>query len=155
MFYVPYKFRRQTEYCSPKGPDLKWAPWVHFSVNGTDIKLKVPRHNITSPMETDYPRRRYTLDSHHFENHRRSKDGWMSRSVIAHGWNFNGPWFIGRLAHVRMYANILTPSDANERLSFFHPRAFEAGIADFMTYIYGEDISQDKKKIQEWFAPMN
>ncbi|HWV15847.1 MAG TPA: hypothetical protein VN030_10490 [Cellvibrio sp.] len=134
---------------------MRWAPWLQFSVNGTEIKLKVPRHNARSPMETDYPKRRYTLDWRIFEKYRMGKDGWRGCSLIARAWDFNGAWFIGSRAEVSMYANIITPSEVNEGLSFFHPRAFESGIASFMTYLYGNDISQYKKGVQKWFAPMN
>ncbi|HWV15844.1 MAG TPA: hypothetical protein VN030_10475 [Cellvibrio sp.] len=154
MFYVPYKFRQQTEYCTPKGPDISWAPWVRFSINDTNISLKVPRHSTKSSMMPRNPRRNYTLDAYHFSNHRSSKDGWLGCPLSTRGWDFNGSWFIGTRASLHMYANIITPSEANESLSFFHPRAFESGIADFMTYLYGEETSE-KDGSQDWFAPMD
>jgi len=154
MFNLPYKFRQQTEYCTPKGPSIKWAPWLRFSVNGTEIKLKVPRHTIYN-MDSLTPRRRYTLNSYDFNRHVQGKIGWEALSLLARGWRFNGPWFIGSLARLNMYAMVITPTKVNESISFFHPRALESGIADYLTYRYGDDFSPTQKDIQSWLAPMN
>lgn len=152
MFNLPYKLRPQTEYCSPKGPDIQWAPWLRFSINGTEIKLKVPRHTI-SLMDPLTPRRRYTLHRHDFNRHVQGKPGWEALALLARGWHFNGPWFLGSLGRLYMYAMVVTPSEVNENLSFFHPRALESGIADYLTYRYGDQLSP--KGEQMWFAPVN
>lgn len=155
MFYAPYKFRRQTEYCSPKGPNINWAPWRRFSINGTEIKLKVPRHKSRSPMETQSPRVHYELNKDQFEDYRNNKNRWQALGIIARGWDFNGPWFIGTRASMDMHAVIITPKVNNSSLSFFHPRAFESGITDFMAYLYSDKISSVDKSQHMWLTPMN
>jgi hypothetical protein len=154
MFHVPYKFRRQTEYCTPKGPNIKRAPWLLFSINGTEIKLKVPGHKSRAPIETCTPQRHIKLQKHFFSRHINQQAGWDSMALITRSWDFNGAWFIGKRASMDMHAVILTPTKLNSTVSFFHPRAFEGAIADFMTYYYGADISAEANT-QDWFAPKN
>jgi len=48
---------------------------------------------------------------------------------------------------------IVSPADIPDGLNYFHPRALEAGIADYLTYFYDDDVWSDGS--QTWLAPVN
>ena len=55
MFNWPLKFRQQTAFCIPKGPLFKLSGQVSFSIGGTKISLRAPRHSLSSHLEPISP----------------------------------------------------------------------------------------------------
>jgi hypothetical protein len=84
-------------------------------------------------------------------------DSWEFKHLFKHDWAFNGPWFTGNLANLSMSLNIIRPkkSVAAARItgvSFFHPRAFEQAVGDYLTNRYSIHKTDGRA---EWIAPVN
>jgi hypothetical protein len=123
-------------------------------VNGCEITIKAPRNKTRSPLEQQKPRKQYQISDGYFNRAVTGQPNWESFALIARWWDFNGPWFTGNLARLGMFVGIMRPLHSNPEASFFHPRAFEAAIADLMTYYHGEELSRNSSA-QDWFAPVN
>ena len=63
-------------------------------------------------------------------------DNWKYSSLFNRSWAFNGSWFTGPVAELRMSCNLIRPSELNSNISYFHPRAFEQAVGDFLTNEY-------------------
>lgn len=154
MFYLPFELRNQTEYCTPKGPNFKRAPLVKFSISGTDIHLRVPRHRTTLPTEPRHSHAFYNLEELHLEGVFQDKPQWRSLPIVFRIWDYYGPWFTGRLSATSFSLTVITPDNHKAGTSFFHPKVFESGVADYLTYLYGEKKNATGNK-QQWLAPVN
>ena len=153
MFNWSLKLRQQTDFCIPKGPSFKRAGLIKFSIGGTEISLRAPRHKsqfaykeaIQPPKECEY-------------NHlmmkpvRQKRKQWLSHSLFMRSWRFNGPWFSGSVGELSMSISLITPSSFYTKVSFFRPKAFESAIADFLKYCYGHDFFEGA---QSWLAPVD
>lgn len=154
MFYLPFELRNQTEYCTPKGPNFKSAPLKKFSVNGTYIQLRVPSHRTKLPTEPRHARQAYNLDKLHLDYCFTDKPQWRGLPILFRIWEFYGPWFTGRLGAISFSLTILRPNTTNDSVSFFHPRAFENALADYLTYYHGGSRTADQTA-QALLAPVN
>lgn len=154
MFYVPYQFRQQKEFCVPRGPNFNSAPVIKTTVNGTEISLKIPRHKTATTRESKSPRRRYELDPYSFSSWGDDTPGWGYVRLFKRSWDFNGPWFTGKMANLIMNCGLLQLPEKKRDISLFHPRAFEATIAEMLTLLHGEHLSPHRQA-QDWFAPVN
>ncbi|MDH5179619.1 MAG: hypothetical protein OEZ39_14720 [Gammaproteobacteria bacterium] len=156
MMNLPLKLRKQTEYCTPKGPSVASARPVSFSVEGTQIQLRAPRHSSGfSHRKVRHPSHSYNVSSINFTSFSDGlvvDDSWRYYSVLYRSWGFYGPWFTGLLAEMDMSLTLLTPKEPKAGVSFFHPRAFEQSVGDFITFRYSNDIWQGKSN---WIAPLD
>ena len=154
MFNWSWNLREQAGFLSPVGPNFSWAPTKHLYINDTHISVKLPKQQTVLPVPSitqSSPWRTDALDDRLYEF-----NGVRSRSVTAfmRQWDFNGPWFTGNLGGITMTAIVVSPADITEGLNYFHPRALEVGIADYLTSRYGDHFSVDRSR-QKWRAPMN
>lgn len=154
MFYWPFKLRTQTSYTVPKGPNFKWASVVKTSINGTDLSLATPSSRKIFDEEPVTPRKTIFLRNNDFRPDNIDKREWEYFRVIARSWSFNGPWFTGQAGALRLRVNVLRRLNHNPQVSYFHPRAFEATIADLM-HFYHAGSPYYNKKIQRWYAPVD
>jgi hypothetical protein len=148
MFYSSFKFNRQTQFLTPKGPSFKWAPTYTFNIDGTTISLKVPRHRHNGPTNPKTARRNIHIGPYSFDTFMLDTPGWQSSSILYRWWDFYGPNFTGEIGGSQMQAYLLRPSKLKEDVSFFHPRAFEGLIADLIPFYF-----QNNGHV--WLAPMN
>lgn len=146
------KLRDVKEHTIPTGPSFSSGDKINFTFDTTHISFTTPKHSSSyksrKPVYNQnriFFRSRY-LESFHIE------DSWKSASLFFRSWAFNGPWFSGTLAELSMDVFIITPSKINSNVSFFHPRAFENTIADFLTNEFSK-IKRLGRSI--WKAPMN
>lgn len=153
MFNWSLKLRQQTDFCIPKGPSFKRAGLITFSIGGTEISLRAPRHNsqfaykeaIQPPKECEY--------SHLMMKPVRQKHKqWLSHNLFMRSWRFNGPLFSGGLGELSMHLALITPNEPDTKVSFFCPKVFENYLADLLKYYYADDIY---KGVQEWLAPVD
>ncbi|HWV14674.1 MAG TPA: hypothetical protein VN030_04520 [Cellvibrio sp.] len=154
MFNWRYRFKDQTEFLSPEGPGFAWAPWKTFELSGTQIKIKVPRHRTTHANKSVNPSRAYRLDQLQNEYYQRNGIRSCGCLIMSRSWQFYGPWFTGKKGTIRMAVTIVSPTDIPKGLNYFHPRAFEGGVSDFLTTEYGGQFSVTKGT-QMWIAPVN
>ena len=64
---------------------------------------------------------------------------WRYSIFLLREWYFLSPWFGGVQIPVRMNATVITaPKEKKfESISFFHPRAFESALAEYLDSKYG------------------
>jgi len=67
-------------------------------------------------------------------------------------WRFNGPLFSGSVGELSMRIALITPNEPDQHVSFFRPKAFENGAADYLQYCYGKDVFEGA---QSWLAPVD
>lgn len=154
MFHWPYQFRRQRTFIVPKGPAFKRAPTLITCINGSEISLAIPPSKSGSYEKPLNPPKMLSLRDNDFKTFRIDKPEWEYFALVVRKWDFNGPWFTGNLARLSMYANVMRRTRTNSEISFFHPRAFEATIADLMTFYHGHELSRSNT-VQDWFAPVD
>lgn len=152
MFNWSWRFRTQSEYVSPVGPNFNCASAQFISLNGVGISLKLPRHKTQLPVESITFRGAWNVSQ--LENKLQEINGVRSRfcSVFVRKWDFNGSWFLGKRGSVTMTATVMSPAEISEGLNYFHPRALEAAIAEYLTSHYG---SQFDDSSQYWHAPVD
>jgi len=154
MFYLPWHLRDQTEFLSPKGPNFAWSIKKNIDISGTKISLKVPPNKTQLSIDKREPNSSYDLTQLQTSVYGVEGNEWKSLALIRRRWDFNGPWFTGSMGVVNLYAGIYSPKSAADGLNFFHPRALENGIANYLTLTHGNDFSVSGEQ-QSWFAPVN
>jgi hypothetical protein len=130
MMNLPFKLREHTGFCIPQGPAFSSAKRVQFSLSGTQIEFLAPKHRPDARVTKGRnPDRNYTLKNMFFSSNFDKKfqlaDNWQSCSLFYRSWAFNGPWFTGPLAELNMSLILIRPKERNNKVSYFHPRAFE------------------------------
>ncbi len=158
MMNFQIKLRQQIGFCDPVGPAFSRARKYRFSIEGTEIEFRAPRHRpMIKSQKAFIPDKAYWYDSPkmHFRsldpNHK-ALDKWQSVGLFWHDWAFNGPWFTGCLAHVSLGIAIYQAKSSAKAVSYFHPRAFEQTIGDFLTDIYSWEKEGGRHEYQ---APIN
>jgi len=153
MFNWSLKLRQQTEYCVPQGPSFQRASPMHFSIGGTEISLRAPRHNSHfAYKEALQPPKKCEYNHLMMKPARKHSKRWLYHNLFMRSWSFNGPWFSGSLGELTMRIALITPNEPDQHVSFFRPKAFENGAADFLQYCYAKDIFEGA---QEWLAPVD
>ncbi len=142
MMHVRYKLREAKGLVVPRRPGLARAPTIRSEIDGTTLAFKVPRHtHRRSGMPQITPGRHYRLANMIFRANygKASKvsDNWKTYAFFMRQWAFNGSWFSGTLAELRMHIDLAKPvKRKNMGFSLFHPRAFETIVADYLTNQY-------------------
>ncbi len=160
MMNVGWTFRDQTEFCIPKGPSFKSAKPIKCSIVGTRLVLSAPRHSppprlkggsiVTRP-KSDY--RPSDMRFHaNFYPDSQVADMWGCMPLFQRRWSFNGPWFTGPLGRVDMSVGIYQLKEPASGISYFHPRAFEQTIGNFLTNEYSV---RKYNGLSEWIAPVD
>lgn len=154
MFYWSWHLRDQTEFLRPKGPNFARASQKKIDISGTKVSLRVPANKTQFNIDKRDPKSSYDLTQLQTSLYGSEGNEWRSLALIRRRWDFYGPWFTGGLGSINLYAGIYSPKPAAEGLNFFHPRALENGIANYLTLTYGNDFSVSRPE-QSWFAPVN
>ena len=152
----PPKLREQNGYCVPKGPLFPFTSHLDFTVFGNRLQVRVPWHwsKYEGRKALSAPRRydKDTADFRPFNTDVVMDNSWQVDSIMHRSWAFYGPWFSGALAELSMSVAILTPTEPKPGVSFFHPRAFEGAVGDFLTFRYAKSVSHG---CSDWLAPMD
>lgn len=151
------KLHTNSALCKPVGPSFKKPKTWELNIDGIQIKFSTPKHKPTiKSRKAILPESTYQLKDMPFRSTYNSEfditDDWKSMCLFSHDWAFKGSWFSGCVANVHMSLMILKQKTPNESLSFFHPRAFEQTIGNFITNTYS------KLKFEgqfEYIAPVN
>lgn len=134
--YNRLEFRKTKGVCTPRGPNFKRASYYRCQLAGNDFVIGLPRYNpkrhskVLSRTRLSY-NRNYLPDKK-FKEYENPDQNWRFCSVVTSAWAFMGSWFSGVKAEVDMGLCVLEPVEINENASFFHPRAFEAGVANYL-----------------------
>lgn len=144
--YLPLEFSwsRNDKYCVPKGPNFSRAQRIELMMAGNRVHLKVPQH---SPYRPSIEQAR-VLPGHDilaeqqlrdFSSALMPNDHWSYAIPLARTWAFWGPWMSGCRAELAMGVAIIGRQSrhAFNDISFFHPRAFEMVIVQYLNDRYG------------------
>ena len=158
--YNRLDFRKRGDIPStPKGPNFKRATYYRCQLAGNGFVIRLPRYNPKRHSKVlGRPRLSYNrnyLPDQKFREYANPDQNWRYCSVVTSAWAFMGPWFTGVKAQVSMGLSVLEPLEINENASFFHPRAFEAVVADFLTSSYYAYQKQPLTEKPRWTAPVN
>ena len=151
MFNWPIKLRQQTEFCIPKGPSFKFSGKVFFSIGGTKISLRAPRHSFASPIEAIRPHNINDLNDLRMRPWGQDKEEWLFEGFFLRQWKFYGPWFSGYKGNLTLDITLITRNDESDSASLFRPKVFENAISDHLKMIYSDDIYEGA---QEWLVPV-
>jgi hypothetical protein len=155
MLNVPLQLRIPKGFNTPKGPSFVFATTLDFSVFGTRVTLRAPRHRSRYKSESaaqpwsNYNDENVRLES--FDKDLALNDSWKYVRVAYRAWTFYGPWFSGPLADLSMSIRLLTPTRPKPGVSLFHPRAFEGAVGDYLTQQYG---GYKRHGRSEWITPV-
>lgn len=161
MFHLPIKLRKSTKRVTPKGPSFFWARTIRTNIGGTQISFKAPRHRShILPNKPTFPREYYDSTLLPFPSPYTDKNNphhvvntWRSFECFHHAWAFNGPWFTGVIAELKLRVRVIQIKGYPENLSLFHPRALERVIDDYVTRYYSK-LDEDYNDIQKHLAPV-
>ncbi|MFK5948826.1 MAG: hypothetical protein QM500_08680 [Methylococcales bacterium] len=157
MMNVPFKLRQQEEFCTPKGPSFDSAKVIAFSINGSRVEFKAPKHKTSySSREQLKPKSPFTSENMIFRNYPDDSvknNSWKLFSILSRSWGFWGPWFTGAVAETSISVSLVQSINSNKS-SFFHPRAFENAIGNFLSQQYSHEFNSSHDK-QYWLAPIN
>lgn len=157
MMNFQIKLRHGRGFFEPVGPSFARAKKWKLSIEGTQIEFRAPKHRpMVKSDKAGYPERSYRYADKMFFKSQNTEvvvaDLWKSVSLFYHDWAFNGPWFTGCLAQVSMSLFIFKSKQPNKNVSFFHPRAFEQTIGDFLSNRYSKDKDEGQHVYR---APLN
>jgi len=156
MMNFQTKFRNRKGFIVPVGPSFSSAKKWKIDIEGTKVEFRSPKHQpVVKSRKGKYPERNYQFKNIIFRSQNTEvvvADIWESFSLFFHEWAFNGPWFTGCLGQVSMSLYIFKNKQPNKDISFFHPRAFEKTIGDFLTNKYSKDTDKGK---HIYSAPVN
>ena len=158
MMNLRLKLRDRIGFHEPVGPSFKSAKTWRFSIEGTEIEFKAPKHHpMIKSDKAVKPRKHYRYENDYNLIFRSQNTGvvvaddWEHVSLFYHDWAFNGDWFLGCLADVSMSINIYKNKKTDNNISFFHPRAFEQTVGDYLTNRY----SKKWEGKHEYITPVN
>ncbi|MBC6907525.1 hypothetical protein DWB84_18990 [Saccharophagus sp. K07] len=160
--YPPLEWRKREDYCVPQGPSFAWAPWTTLHLAGNRLRFKAPRHSPHfSSVEQNrvLPGHDVLADSklRHFNSNDIPNDHWGFSAPLSRTWAFWGPWMTGCKAELHMDITVLgrQPGHAFD-FSFFHPRAFEMVLVQYLNDSYGhEHRGGNKSHIPRFHGPVD
>lgn len=148
------KLRHGSGFYEPVGPSFSRAKKWKLDVEGTIIEFSAPKHQpMIKSEKAEIPQKQYRYEHHMiFKSDYATAVVWEYVTLFYHDWAFNGPWFTGCLADVSVEVSVNKSKTTNENVSYFHPKAFEQSIGDFLTNKYSKDKDEGKFLYQ---APIN
>jgi hypothetical protein len=159
--YPPLEWRKRKEYCVPQGPSFARAPWTTLHLAGNRLRFKAPRHSPKfSSVEQArvLPGHDVLADSNlrHFNSTNMPNDHWGFATPLSRKWAFWGPWMTGCKAELLMAIAVLgrQPEHAFD-LSFFHPRAFEMVLVQYLNDRYGHEHWDVQTHVPRWHGPVD
>ena len=149
MMNFKTKLRHGKGFYEPVGPSFSRAKKWKLDVEGTIIEFSAPKHKpMIKSRKARIPQKQYRYEHHMFFKSQNTNvvvaDVWEYVSLFYHDWAFNGPWFTGCLANVSMVVSVIKNKMTNENMSYFHPKAFEQTIGDFLTNRYSKYKDEGK-----------
>ena len=157
MMNVYFKLRRQETFCTPKGPSFNSAKTVAFTIDNTEIVFKAPKDKSGySSREQIKPSKSNLTADMAFRTYPEDlvkDDSWKYTDIWARSWGFWGPWFSGAVAELPSSITLVKSTEKNNG-SYFHPRAFETVVSDYISQQFSHEFSPSNDK-QYWLAPID
>lgn len=161
--YPPLEWRKRDEYCVPRGPSFSSAPWVTVPIAGSRLRIKAPRH---SPRRAGVQQTRLlpgvdALEEPslcHYSEFLMANDRWGYSLALARHWAFWGPWMTGCKGELSFSVAVLgrQPNYTFSDISFFHPKAFEMVLVEYLNDRYGhKNWGDTDSHIPRWHGPVD
>lgn len=144
--YPHLEWFQRDNYCVPKGPCFKWASWKTLPLMGNRLRVKVPRH-----CPADSPVKQYDLpfgkdpigrSMGTYPRVTRANEHWGYWRGLYRRYAFWGPWMSGCKAELAFAISVIGRREEFEfhGTSFFHPRAFESVLTQYLNDLYGHQL---------------
>ena len=144
--YLPLELRKNKHPCKPSGPSINSATLKQCAIEHNHIEFRAPRHSYLCNTIIQMPIRHYhqKIVLRSFNDGVMENDDWKQDTFFARGWNFWGAWLTGKKASLSMNAMQIAKAKNFEypsEISFFHPRAFENVVGDYLNATFGHKNS--------------
>ncbi|WKT59984.1 hypothetical protein Q2E61_13880 [Microbulbifer thermotolerans] len=151
--YLPLEWRlRDDNYCVPQGPSFSSASKIGFTLAGSRLQLRAPRHR---PLRKPVKEKRIlsSYDVLHEPQLGRygtkgvmANDYWGGINLLYRRWAFYGPWMTGCKGELSLGISIIGRFDkyAFQNISFFNPKAFEMVLIRYLNDRYGHANWEDE-----------
>jgi len=157
--YLPIKLRyidKLKKHPAPKGPSFTFARSLRYSINGSELTFKAPKHRPSHPSDKAYNAGHYqdllNFRFNAFNEDEMPDDSWLYQSIFHRAHAFYGPWFTGVQYQLNISAILITPRQPITETSFFHPRVFENSLSNYLSSLYDHDVNEARSR---WTAPIN
>lgn len=144
--YFPLDWRKRDHYCTPRGPKVSSARQLSFTIGGSQLNFRAPKHSPhrrqnLSTEPNKYKHEELSGGLQRYATDLMANDYWRSRTIFHREWAFWGPWMTGAKAQLAMAVTIVGRDESHEyqNTSFFHPRVFETVVADYLSARYGHN----------------
>lgn len=161
MFYLPLQLRTTKSLIIPKGPNFKNAIPFEINFGGTKLRFRAPKDSqkisnmgFSFPAKGSFDGPRFIQYGEMPGDPKELSERWEYGPCYKSGWAFNGPWFTGTTADLKLILTAYRIRNYPEQVSLFHPRAFEKIIGDYLSFFYSE-IFEGSHTIQMYTAPLN
>lgn len=142
--YLPLKWRKRENYCVPGGPNFASAERLSMVIGGSRLTIRAPRHRPTrkvfgqaKPLTIDALSR--ALSAKYGEGYMANRH-WGFTTLLSRSWAFWGPWMTGAKAQLTLSINLVGRLDQfayGGEISFFHPKALENVLVDYLNDLFG------------------
>lgn len=154
MLKLPFKFRDIQEGTVPEGPNFRSAKKVTLNLGGTEISLRLPKHNPKHRESDESIYRKGLCDLYNMGLYQDYNDigSWKGAGVLYRSFSFYGPFLTGIIAELYFSFTIYKRKFTQSSETLFNPNIFEREILDFLTLKYSD---QKWRGGSDWHAPCN
>jgi hypothetical protein len=145
--YPPIRLRTGYEECVDScGPAFSFAWNKTYTVAANKLTIRMPWH---SPGDTYSKEFRGKFDPvidvkpHCDSESVIPKQNWLYSAVSRRTWAFYGKKFVGTAGYVTCSFLVYQYAKKQDAISFFHPKAFEFGIADYLNSYYAHEVDAE------------
>ncbi len=154
--YYPVKLRLAKKIESPEYVDLTHVKEQECTLLGSRLSFKAPRHRPqSSTIQGSSSLRKFEILSQgpmSFIDGLMSNDNWEYIPLFNRYWAFYGSWFSGVQTELHYSFTVIIKPEHQQGVSYFHPRAFENAIADYLNTKYGFKAYGGEPS---WSGPLN
>ena len=140
--YSSIRLRDVQQRVTIKGPDTSCFSSVKLSLGGNIVTFKAPKHrppNSSYEQILPVPFNSMDFGCRALNEFDMPDQSWKSQTLFYRAWRFCGPWFTGTLGRVAMSISVYEPSEKSNDSSFFHPRALENNLFNFLNSLYAQN----------------
>lgn len=152
MLKLPFKFRDIQEGTVPEGPNFRSAKKVILDLGGTEISLRLPKHNPKHRESDESIYRKGKCDLYNMGLYQDYNDigPWKGAGVLCRSFSFYGPFLTGIIGELFFSFTIYKRKFTQSFETLFNPSVFEREVLDLLTLKYSD---QKWRGGSDWHAP--
>ena len=153
MLKLPFKFRDVQEGTVPEGPDFRLAKEVTLDLGGTEINLRLPKHNPKNPgcNKSIYQEGKCDLYDVRLYQDYNEIGSWSGAGVLGRSFGFYGPILTGIIAELSVGLVIRKRKFTQSSETLFNANIFERELLDFLALTYSDEKTY--YGASNWHAP--